>query len=219
MPAAATLSIPQPAQVTPPAGGRAGYGAFRLVTADAQVSAPGDDFDARWSALMAAAQSGDGAAYAELLREALPLLRVVVRARHRGDAVEDVVQDILLSVHRVRHTYDPSRSFRAWLLAIAQRRSIDALRTRTRRHSRETALDPELPDMTRAHEADSAGAEASLARAMAALPAAQRQALELVKLHELSFAEASARSGHSVSALKVSVHRALKTLRAHLKKV
>jgi RNA polymerase sigma-70 factor (ECF subfamily) len=180
-----------------------------------------DEPDARWAVLMAAAQAGDGAAYATLLREVLPVLRAVVRARHRNaDVIEDVVQDILLCVHRVRHTYDPSRPFRAWLLAIAQRRSIDALRSRTRR-PRETPLDPELAEAGHEdpRERTGAGAEASLARAIAALPPSQRQAIEMVKLHELTFAEASARSGHSVSALKVSVHRAIKTLRAHLMKV
>jgi RNA polymerase sigma-70 factor (ECF subfamily) len=183
-------------------------------------SAMRDEQDARWSALMAAAQDGDSTAYAALLREAVPFLRGVVRARHRGDAVEDVVQEILLSVHRVRHTYDPARSFRAWLLAIAQRRSIDALRVRARR-ARETALDPGLADQqhAEAREAADPGAEASLARAIEDLPATQRRAIEMVKLHELTFAEASARSGHSVSALKVSVHRAMKTLRARLLKV
>jgi RNA polymerase sigma-70 factor (ECF subfamily) len=190
----------------------------RLVPPDKQT-AKRDEQDARWSAWMAAAQTGDGDAYGALLREALPFLRSVVRARHRGDSVEDVVQDILLSVHRVRLTYDPSRSFRAWLLAIAQRRSIDALRARSRR-AREIALDPELAELPQQEPRALAFAdtEASLARAIAALPPTQRQAIEMVKLKELSVAEASARSGHSVSALKVSVHRAIKTLRKHLMK-
>jgi DNA-directed RNA polymerase specialized sigma24 family protein len=43
-----------------------------------------------------------------------------------------VVQDVLLTLHRVRHTYDPARPFSHWLAAIARRRSIDALRRRSR---------------------------------------------------------------------------------------
>ena len=57
----------------------------------------------------------------------------------------------------------------------------------------------------------------AIAPAVAALPASQREAIELVKLRELSLEEASKQSGKSVAALKVNVHRALKSLRARLK--
>jgi RNA polymerase sigma-70 factor (ECF subfamily) len=73
---------------------------------------------------MVAAQGGDRGAYERLLREILPLLRAVVASHHRHpDRIDDVIQHVLLSVHRVRHTYDPARPFRHWLLAIARYRS------------------------------------------------------------------------------------------------
>ena len=82
--------------------------------------------DAIWSQWMAAAQGGDQAAYARLLRDIVPFVRALASRRHRApDRVEDVVQDVLLTVHRVRHTYDPSRPFRRWLGAIVERRSIE----------------------------------------------------------------------------------------------
>ena len=52
------------------------------------------------------------------------------------DRIDDVVQETLTTVHRARQTYDPSRSFAAWLRTIAQRRSIDGLR----HHGRHTIL-------------------------------------------------------------------------------
>ena len=83
---------------------------------------------------MAAAQDGDRRAYERLLREIVPFVRSIARRRHSSaDRVEEVVQDVLLTVHRVRHTYDPNRPFSHWVAMIAQRRSIDALRRRTRR--------------------------------------------------------------------------------------
>jgi RNA polymerase sigma-70 factor, ECF subfamily len=73
---------------------------------------------------MTAAQNGDRDAYEQLLREILPVLRAVVASHHRHpDRIDDVIQDVLLSVHRVRHIYDPARPFRHWLLAIARNRS------------------------------------------------------------------------------------------------
>jgi len=176
--------------------------------------------DKRWSELMASAQQGDSRAYRELLTEILPVVRAAVRRRQGSlEGVEDVVQDVLLSLHRVRHTYDPSRSFRRWLFAIVHRRAIDRLRSRGRIAKHEDWLSPQIAE--RAHAADDgehahADFGPALVRALNALPASQRQAIDLVKLKELSLSEASAHSGVSVTALKVSVHRGMKTLKQRL---
>jgi len=168
-----------------------------------------------WGGLMAAAQDGDAAAYETLLREIVPALRVFVSARLRESAAtEDVVQNVLLSLHRARHTYQPSRPFGPWLRAIARNASSDALRARGRRAERETAL----PDADRiADEREPSRADAPLSarmsRALAELPAAQREAVELIHVRELSVAEAAEHAGVSVSALKVRAHRGYKALR------
>jgi DNA-directed RNA polymerase specialized sigma24 family protein len=81
-----------------------------------------------WGRLMAAAQAGDGAAYARLLHEVLPYVHAIALSRHAApDRVADVTRDVLLTLHRIRHTYDPARPFTAWLGAIAHRRAADAL--------------------------------------------------------------------------------------------
>jgi len=173
-----------------------------------------------WGRLMEAAQSGDGSAYARLLREIVPFVRNIVRRHHATpDRVDDVVQDVLLTIHRVRHTYDPARPFTAWLAAIAHRRSIDAIRRKVRIDTSETFspvayetyADPAANKDVMAHEN-----AAVLSEAIATLPPGQRQAVELLRLKEMSLAEASAASGQSVGALKVSLHRALHALRRAL---
>ena len=135
---------------------------------------------------MAAAQAGDRAAYERLLREILPFLRALLARQQRTpDRIEDVVQDVLLTVHRVRHTYDPARPFGHWLAAIARRRSIDALRRRGRTeaaeisdgHAYETFADPRANREIEAR--DRAG---GLSPAIARLPRGQREAVELLKL-------------------------------------
>lgn len=170
---------------------------------------------------MAAAQDGDRAAYARLLREISPFVRALARRRFSDpDRCEDVVQDVLLTIHRVRQTYDPHRPFTAWVAVITSRRCIDAIRRRGRIAAVET---PETghyetfadPAANRDVEAGEAFEEA--AALLEGLSPGQRQALELVKLQELSLAEASALSGQSVGALKVNVHRAIKALRLKLK--
>ena len=181
-------------------------------------TAPPDE--SGWSRLMAAAQDGDRAAYNRLLREILPFLRAVVAAHHRRpDRLEDVVQDVLLTLHRVRHTYDPARPVRPWLAAIARRRSIDALRRRGRTDAMEVADDlayETFADPAANREIEAAQNTAGLSGAIAGLPPGQREAVELLKIKEMSLAEASLVSGKSTTALKVNVHRAIKALRAQL---
>jgi RNA polymerase sigma-70 factor (ECF subfamily) len=173
----------------------------------------------RWSRLMRKAQDGDASAYVELLREIAPFVRVLVGRKLPRDEVEDVVQEVLLSIHRARQTYDPARPFTPWLASIAGRRTIDALRRKIRQQAHElhdeiayeTFADPDANKDADAHET------ARLVGALVeSLPKAQREALELVKLKEMSLAEASAASGQSAGALKVGVHRAIRTLRIRM---
>jgi len=183
---------------------------------DAAPAVPGPTIrDTDWAILMAHAQDGDRSAYQRLLREITPYLRSLAARRHRDPSdVEDAVQDILLTVHAIRHTFDPTRPFGPWLVTIANRRFIDRLRQQGRRRDRETPLMPE-------HEAFSesqANLEErpdrhELEKAIDELPPMQRKAVHLLKLNEMSLKEASTASGMSIASLKVNVHRAVKSLR------
>lgn len=173
-------------------------------------------YELDWSIYMARAQDGDREAYRRLLEQITPYLRSLAarRIQNRSD-IEDVVQDALLTVHAVRHTYDPTRPFGPWLVAITNRRITDALRRRGRTGLRETPLDAEhetfaAPEANY-HEAASEGR--ALREAVENLPPGQREAIRLLKLNEMSLKEAAAASGMSVAALKVATHRALKNLR------
>ena len=178
--------------------------------------------DPKWREAMRAAQAGDGRAYAALLRDAVSVIRATVRSRGVPvDQVDDALQDVLLTIHRVRHTYDPARPFLPWLRAIARARAIDHMRRSGRHGARET----HAPLAYEAHPsadiaADDMLAEAGRARrlrdAVALLPPGQRQALELLGLEQQSLAEAAAQTGRSTVALKVNLHRALKALRTLL---
>src|SRR5262249_11326326 len=66
--------------------------------------------------------------YVRLLKEITPRLRQIVRRQRRfvsAEAIEDLVQDILLSLHAVRASYDPRRPFMPWLMAITRNRLVD----------------------------------------------------------------------------------------------
>jgi RNA polymerase sigma factor (sigma-70 family) len=175
--------------------------------------------DARRSALMAAAQAGDAVAYTTLLRDCVPFIAGLAR-RHgvAPDRADDVVQEVLLTVHRARATYDPRRSFEAWLRVTAERRAVDCLR-RTHRHGRREVHAPaayashadETVDLAaglhRREDAERIGA------ALAQLPRRQREAVRHLVLEERSLGDTAVLTGRSKGSLKVNLHRALNALR------
>ncbi|MBX9932967.1 MAG: sigma-70 family RNA polymerase sigma factor [Methylobacterium sp.] len=177
--------------------------------------------DETLSAAMAAAQAGDALAYRKLLRDCLPVIAGMARAQGvRPESVDDVVQDTLVTIHKARATYDPSRPFLPWLRAITQRRAIDAMRRTGRRpqevhdplaYEAHADLGPLPGTSIETRERDGA-----LARAVAALSPGQREAVEHLAFKERSLDEAAAITGRSKGALKVNLHRALKVLRTTL---
>ena len=178
-----------------------------------------DDRDRDRAMLMARAQAGEREAYRRLLEDITPFIRALAARRlHDASEVEDAVQDVLLTVHVIRHTYDPARPFAPWLAAIAKRRIIDRLRRQMRRNLRQTTLGSKQETFS-APEANlgDAGVDAvALRTAIERLPPGQRQAIKLLKLGEMSLKEAATASGMSIAALKVATHRALATLRKAL---
>lgn len=169
-----------------------------------------------WSTAMARAQAGDQDAYRRLLEDITPHLRALAGRHNRNGAdIEDAVQEVLLTIHAVRNTYDPSRPFGPWLLTIANRRITDGLRRRGRVGLHETALETEhesfvASDVNLQEEAVDAR---FIREAIERLSVGQRDAMRMLKLEELSLEEAAAVSGTSIPALKVATHRAMKRLR------
>jgi RNA polymerase sigma-70 factor (ECF subfamily) len=178
--------------------------------------------DERLGGLMRAAQAGDAEAYLVLLREIAPRVRRIV-ARRRGNGatadIEDLVQDVLLSVHVARASYDASRPFLPWLLAIARNRLVDGARRYARHAAHEVQvedLDVTFAELAANSSVEAVGDVHALRDAVQALPPGQRDAIELLKLRGLSLKEAAVVTGMTVGALKVATHRAIAALRRML---
>jgi RNA polymerase sigma factor (sigma-70 family) len=187
--------------------------AVSTASTDRQATSIVSDVD--WSILMAHSQAGDRSSYLRLLEQITPYLRGLARKSHSNTSdVEDAVQDILLTLHAVRATYNPARPFGPWLLAIANRRIIDGLRRQGRRRLRETVLTAEHDAMpvTRDEESENIN-DHQLKMAISGLSPPQRQAIELLKLKEMTLKEAAKTTGLSISNLKITTHRALNSLR------
>lgn len=163
----------------------------------------------RWGRLMVAAQAGESDAYDRLLRELDTWLRGFYARRLPGSAAEDAVQDTLLAIHHKRHTYDPSRPFGAWFMAIARYKWIDRVRDASRFIT--LSLDAEIPVEDHGESTISA---AALDNLLGRLKPAQASVIRLVKLRGLSIAHASGATGQSAALVKINIHRGLKKLTA-----
>ena len=166
--------------------------------------------------LLSRAREGDNRAYDELLRLLAREARSFVGRRVSwADWTEDVVQEVLLTVHRARRSYDASRPFGPWFYAIVNSRLIDTLRSRKRVTTREV-LDEDVLAVEPAPEQAGPGTDVreALARAVAALPRVQREVVSLMKYDDLSVREIATRLGMSEAAVKASAHRGYKGLRA-----
>lgn len=161
----------------------------------------------RWSRLMIAAQAGERRAYEQLLRELHVWLRRYYARRLPHPAAEDATQEALLAIHAKRHTYVPSRSFGAWVMAIARYKWIDRLRDASRFGS--VSLDDEIPVEDHGEAAISA---ATLDNLLGRLKPAQASVIRLVKLRGVSIACASGATGQSAALVKINIHRGLKKM-------
>jgi len=191
------------------------FAAARKKVTDTRLTRTEGD-NARWGAWLASAQRGDSGDYRRFLEAVTPYIRALARRRCRNDEqAEDVVQDAMITLHRIRHTYTPGRPVKPWIAAIVSRRAIDAARRETRIAGAE--VDAPLAYETFADPAanheESGEALHILEQMLPSLSPKEKEAIELVKLREMSLAEASEHSGQSVAALKVSVHRAIARMR------
>jgi RNA polymerase sigma-70 factor (ECF subfamily) len=178
--------------------------------------------DRSFAASMQRAQCGSEGAYSRLLQELPPVIGRMIRRQMPGASPsdqEDLLQEVLISIHAARATYDPARPFMPWLKAIVINRTIDFIR-RQKRTANGHALTGDMADAIADESAGDAvtryDAVDALQKAISKLPAGQRSAIELLKLREMSLREAAAMTGMSITALKASVHRAVRSLRVSL---
>jgi RNA polymerase sigma-70 factor (ECF subfamily) len=169
------------------------------------------------SELLRRAQSGDQDAYDRLLRELAGLGRdFAARRAPRWLGIDDFVQDVLVTVHRARQTYDPSRPIAPWFYAIVQSRFVDAWRRAHRRTRHELPLEESAAERLPAPVVPAGRLRSDeLLGALDALPPLQRRIIRWLKIDDLSVRQIALRLRMSEGAVKVAAHRGYAALRRH----
>ena len=166
--------------------------------------------------LMTRYQQADAAAAAALVELLSPqLCRFFSSQMGSRTEAEDMLQDVWLRIHRMRHTYRPGEPLLPWVYAIARRVRVDNYRKRNRIAWRERSLDvlPEPPapkDATRHLP--------PFEELMAALPESQREVLTMLKVNGLSVEEVARATCSTAGAVKQKAHRAYQRLRPLLER-
>lgn len=162
--------------------------------------------------LFKAAREGDQKKYSDFLCIITKILRGFVKKRIAVNDVEDVVQEILISIHKARHTYDGIRPIMPWIFAIARFRIADYLR-KTYSNIRFKNCDFEelceiLPDVTIVGQDDE-----YIDDILKNVPSREKTILTMMYIEEYNVKEVAANLKMTESAIKVAAHRAIKKIK------
>lgn len=174
--------------------------------------------DLELSELMSRAQSGDAVAYQDLLsRLDLFLDSFLAKTVRNAENRKDITQEILLAVHKSRHTYAADRRFTSWFLAIAHYKLSDHLR-----HAYRDRKFEELSESLESAAASSLDSliasdqHANLQKSIDSLDARSQAVVKGLKLEDKSVHDLATELRISPSNVKVIAHRAYETLRKKL---
>jgi len=135
-----------------------------------------------------------------------------------ADAVDDILQEVLVRIHRRGDTLERAEQVHAWIYRIARNAIVDHYRAR----GRHVALAAALADVAPVEGSDASAADprAELAACLAPmherLPAGYREALVLTEAEGLTQQAAATRLGLSLPGAKARVQRARRQLKALL---
>jgi RNA polymerase sigma-70 factor, ECF subfamily len=162
--------------------------------------------------MLLAGLAGDGAAYSNFLSQLSPILRRVIGRKIPMSDVEDVLQEVLISIHKARHTYDGARPLMPWVMAITSFRVTDYLR-KTYRQMRHSHVD--IADYENMLEAvtESVNESESINQMLDGVGGRERKILSLMHVEGFTASEVGSQLGMKESAVKVAAHRAIKKIR------
>jgi RNA polymerase sigma-70 factor (ECF subfamily) len=167
-----------------------------------------------WSVWMRAAMTGDAGAYRHLLVSLAPHVRAVARSRCRSlgaseGEVEDIVQEVLLTIHLKQGTWDRSRPIGPWVAAITRNKLIDILRQRGRHI---TVPIEDFMDSLQAEDLTPELSTRDIDTLLGHLKPQQREIVRSISLNGSSIRETADRLQMTEGAVRVTLHRALKAL-------
>ncbi len=173
------------------------------------------DNDTSWEALAVLAQGGDKRAYSALLAQILPYIKMrLVSGLSNADWLDDIAQDVLVSVHKSLYSYGGDRPFKPWLNSIIQFRRTDFLRQhyKLRDTKLSSAENRDIFSENVTNQPDFIELK-GIEDAIKDIPDVQRKIFTMMKVEGYSAKEVAQEMDMSESAVKVSAHRTANKLK------
>lgn len=158
------------------------------------------------TALALAARDGDRVALAAFVRQAQPDVWRLCAGLAGRDEADDLAQDAMMRVLHALPSFRGDSSARTWIVTVARRTAVDAIRSATRRR-RLLERGPRRPTV----EPDPTGAF-DLALLLNGLDPDQRMAFVLTQVLGLSYDEAAVISDCPIGTIRSRVARARSAL-------
>lgn len=168
--------------------------------------------------MIAVRDNRDRRAFAALFDFFAPRLKsFVMRGGLGSGQAEEVVQEVMLTIWRKAHLYDPGRAqVSSWIYQIARNRQIDMMRRENRAIPEELTAEPEPEADTNqivALEQESAQLRAAIGR----LKPEQREMIEKAYLGELTHQQIREQTGLPLGTIKSRIRLGMDRLRHELK--
>jgi len=160
----------------------------------------------------------DQSAFAEVFAHFAPRVKAfLMKSGASPDLAEDVTQDVMATLWRKAHMFDPAKaSVSTWIFTIARNRRIDVLRKQRRPEPEDLTWGPtEEPDQEDVLALQQESAQ--LGEAIAALPDKQRELIVRAYYGELTHSEIADATGLPLGTIKSRIRLALDRLRHQLK--
>jgi len=212
----APIALPVPGRF----GAGSGHASRGWSVAVGSICEIGGRVDPELTNLIASVADGDQAAFASLYDGLAPTIYgVVLRVLRDGAQAEEVTQEVFVEIWKQATRFDAERgSVRPWAVTIAHRRAVDRVRSEQSHRERQVNVGAAAVEHPSSPEEDAVEAEdRQRARAaMATLPAAQREALELAFYDGLTHVQISEQLGVALGTVKTRIRDGLIRLRTSM---
>ncbi|HVO42462.1 MAG TPA: RNA polymerase sigma factor [Aggregatilineales bacterium] len=169
--------------------------------------------------LASRAQQGDREAFLTLYNRYLTRVYNRVKSRIPNNDVDDVVQEIFITVMRSLKSFEQRSQFSTWLYTIVNRQIADFYRKRQRTINDDQTVsldDIEQTLPSAVHSREKMDEQMLIKRAMAKLPEHYQEIIYLRLVDQYPFAEIATRRGQSLEAVKSLYRRAIQAIHEHV---
>lgn len=155
---------------------------------------------------------GDNTQYQYFLREVANMIRKIISKKIPNQDVEDITQEILISMHKARHTYDGERPLMPWIYSIIKFRMNDHFR-KLYKISEYDFLEIEDQNVAGHDEVENHELKDDVSKVLKFANKKERYILKEMHMKGHTAKEVGQKIGMKESAVKVAAFRAMEKIR------